>query len=220
MDVSAEAGIKDPDGRGLGVVAADFDGDDKVDIVVADDMSANMFFHNKGDMHFEEQAQLSGLAGNAEGGYQAGMGIACGDLDRDGRADLAVTNFFGESITFFRNLGGGMFADLSLNVGVKAPSRFLLGFGAAFFDGNNDGWLDLATANGHVNDHRPVLPYAMPPRLYAGDSRCQLSDVSATVRPTLASCSSRPGAGLRRHGQRWEAGFDPGGAQHSTGLLA
>ena len=183
VDVSAAAGINDPDGRGLGVVAADFDLDGKIDLFVTDDMSANMFFHNKGNMRFEEEAQLAGLAGNAEGGYQAGMGIACGDLDRDGRPDMAVTNFFGESITFFRNLGDGMFADLSLNVGVKAPSRFLLGFGALFLDGNNDGWLDLATSNGHVNDHRPILPYAMPPRLYAGDSRCRLTDVSADSGP-------------------------------------
>jgi enediyne biosynthesis protein E4 len=178
VDVSARAGINDPDGRGLGVVAVDFDQDGRVDLFVANDMSANMFFHNKGRMRFDEEAQISGLAGNAEGGYQAGMGIACGDLDRDGFPDLAVTNFFGESITFFRNLGDGMFADLSLGVGVKAPSRFLLGFGAVFLDANNDGWLDLATANGHVNDHRPVLPYAMPPRLYAGDSQCHLTDVS------------------------------------------
>ncbi|MGC8642041.1 MAG: FG-GAP-like repeat-containing protein [Isosphaeraceae bacterium] len=183
VDVTAQAGINDADGRGLGVLATDFDGDGKIDIFVTDDMSANMFFHNKGNMRFEEEAQIAGLAGNAEGGYQAGMGIACGDLDRDGRPDLAVTNFFGESITFFRNLGGATFADLSLRVGVKAPSRFLLGFGAVFFDGNNDGWLDLATANGHVNDHRPVLPYAMPPKLYAGDSGCRLVDVSDSSGP-------------------------------------
>ncbi len=183
VDVTAEAGINDPDGRGLGVLATDFDGDGQIDLFVTDDMSANMFFHNKGNMHFEEEAQIAGLAGNAEGGYQAGMGIACGDLDRDGRPDLAVTNFFGESITFFRNLGGATFADLSLRVGVKAPSRFLLGFGAVFLDGNNDGWLDLATANGHVNDHRPVLPYAMPPRLYAGGSECRLTDVSDSSGP-------------------------------------
>jgi tetratricopeptide (TPR) repeat protein len=194
VDVTVEAGIKDLDGRGLGVVAVDFDEDGKVDLFVADDMSPNMFFRNKGDMRFEEEAQIAGLAGNADGGYQAGMGVACGDLDRDGRPDLAVTNFFGESITFFRNLGGGAFADLSPSVGVKAPSRFLLGFGAVFLDANNDGWLDLATANGHVNDHRPVLPYAMPPRLFAGNSHCRLVDVSADSGPPWQV--SRVGRGL------------------------
>src|SRR5262249_16086539 len=152
----------------------------KLDIFVANDMSANVFFHNKGRMRFEEEAQMAGLAGNAEGGYQAGMGIACGDLDRDGRPDLAVTNFLWESPTLFRHLGAGTFADQSSRAGVKVPSRLLLGFGALFFDGNNDGWLDLATANGHVNDHRPVLPYAMPAQIYAGDCHGHLTDVSAT----------------------------------------
>ena len=98
------------------------------------------------------------MAGNADGGYQAGMGVACGDLDGDGRLDLAVTNFYGESTTFFQNLGGGLFADQTGRVGLAAPSRYLLGFGIAFLDANNDGRLDLITANGHVNDDRPDVP--------------------------------------------------------------
>jgi hypothetical protein len=183
VDVTAQAGIVDQSGRGLGVVAADLDQDGKVDILVANDMTANFFFRNKDGMLFDELGHEAGLAGNAEGGYQAGMGVACGDLDRDGLPDIAVTNFFGESTTIFRNLRDGAFADQSARSGVKAPSRFLLGFGATFFDGNNDGWLDLATANGHVNDHRPVLPYAMPAQLYAGGPKGRLVDVSAVSGP-------------------------------------
>ena len=87
------------------------------------------------------------------------MGVACGDFDGDGRLDLAVTNFYGESTTFYRNLGSGQFVDQTAAIGLAAPSRYLLGFGAAFLDANNDGRLDLATANGHVNDLRPLLPY-------------------------------------------------------------
>jgi hypothetical protein len=119
------------------------------------------------------------VAANAEGGYQAGMGVACGDLDGDGRLDLAVTNFFGESTSFFRNLGGGLFADGTAAIGLAAPSRYLLGFGAAFFDANNDGWLDLITANGHVIDSRPQGPYAMPLQLLLGGPEGPLVDVSA-----------------------------------------
>ena len=70
-------------------------------------MSANYLFHNLGGFRFEEIGQLSGAAASAEGGYKAGMGIACGDLDGDGRPDLAVTNYFGESTTFYQNLGRG-----------------------------------------------------------------------------------------------------------------
>ena len=148
----------DRDGRGLGVVAADLDDDGRIDLFVANDMSANFLFRNLGGFRFEETAAESGVATNAAGGYQAGMGVACGDLDGDGRPDLAVTNFYGESTTFYRNLGGGLFADQTAAIGLAAPSRYLLGFGVAFLDANNDGRLDLATANGHVNDLRPNVP--------------------------------------------------------------
>ena len=94
------------------------------------------------------------------------MGVACGDLDGDGRLDLAVTNFYGESTTFFQNLGQGSSPTTTAAIGLAAPSRYLLGFGIAFLDANNDGWLDLMTANGHVIDSRPLFPYAMPAQLY------------------------------------------------------
>jgi tetratricopeptide (TPR) repeat protein len=179
VDVTAEAGIVDRDGRGLGVVAADLDDDGRIDLFVANDMTANLFFHNRGDLKFEEIGHTAGVASNADGGYQAGMGVACGDLDGDGRPDLAVTNFFGESTTFYRNLGGAMFADATAAVGLKAPSRFLLGFGAVFLDVDNDGRLDLATANGHIHDLRPNIPYAMPAQLLLGGPDGRLTDVTA-----------------------------------------
>jgi tetratricopeptide (TPR) repeat protein len=177
-DVTKEAGITDADGRGLGVLAADLDGDGRTDLFVANDMSANYLFHNLGGFRFEEIGHEAGVAGNASGTYQAGMGVACGDLDRDGRLDLAVTNFYNESTTFYRNLGQGLFADLTSAVGLAVPSRYLLGFGIAFFDANNDGLLDLITANGHVHDGRPQFPWQMPVQLFLGDSRGKLTDVS------------------------------------------
>jgi hypothetical protein len=178
VDVTAEAGIVDPNGRGLGVIAADLDDDGRIDLFVANDMTANFLFRNLGNLRFEEIGHSAGVACNAEGGYQAGMGVACGDLDGDGRPDLAVTNFFGESMTFYRNLGRAMFADATAAVGLKAPSRFLLGFGTTFLDVDNDGCLDLATANGHIHDLRPKIPYVMPAQLLAGDLKGRLTDVS------------------------------------------
>jgi enediyne biosynthesis protein E4 len=168
IDVTSQAGFIDPDGRGLGVVAADFDGDNRIDVYVANDMSANYLFRNLGGFRFEETALMAGSAANSSGSFQAGMGVACGDLDADGTPDLAVTNFYGESTTFFRNLGRGIFADDTASVGLAAPSRWLLGFGVAFLDANNDGWLDLISANGHVNDHRPAFPWRMPTQLLLG----------------------------------------------------
>src|SRR5262249_52425283 len=96
-----------------------------------------------------------------------------------GRIDLAVTNFFGESTSFYKNLGRGDFSERSAAVGLVAATRPLLGFGVALVDVDNDGRLDLLSANGHVNDFRPAAPYAMPPQLLLGRRGGTLADVSA-----------------------------------------
>jgi len=183
VDVTGTAGLVDRDGRGLGVVAADLDDDGRVDLYVANDTTANYLFRNLGGFRFEEVGAASGVAANAAGGYQAGMGVAAGDLDGDGRPDLVVTNFFGESATLFRNLGGGVFADNTAAAGLAVPTRFVLGFGVAFLDADNDRNLDLMIANGHVNDFRPETPYAMPTQLLMGDARGRLVDVTARAGP-------------------------------------
>ena len=168
VDVSEEAGIVDREGRGLGVIAADLDGDARIDLFVANDTTANFAFFNRGGLRFRESGLESGLAANAASGFLAGMGVACGDANGDGRPDLAVTNFYDELTTLYRNMGHGFFADTSAASGTTIPSRYLLGFGTSFLDYDNDGHLDLATANGHVNDSRPLYPYAMPTLLLAG----------------------------------------------------
>jgi len=183
VDVTKQAGIDDWHGQGLGVVALDFDEDGRIDLFVANDQSANFFFRNLGSLKFEEVGETSGLAGNGKGGYQAGMGVACGDLDGDGRPDLAVTNFYNESMTFYHNLGNGIFVDHTAAIGLAVPTRYRLGFGTAFLDVNNDGHLDLAAANGHVDDYRPEIPYAMPAQLFVGGEGGQLTDVSERAGP-------------------------------------
>jgi tetratricopeptide (TPR) repeat protein len=179
VDITKEAGFVDPNGRGMGVIAADLDDDNRIDVYVANDMSANYLFRNLGGLRFEERAFAAGAAVNASGGFQSGMGIACGDLDGDGRPDLAVTNYYGESTTLFRNLGQGLFADATAAMGLAAPTRNLLGFGVAFLDANNDGRLDLISANGHVSDYSPVFPWKMPIQLLISGTNGRLSDASA-----------------------------------------
>jgi hypothetical protein len=180
VDVSAEAGITsaDTNGRGLGVLAADLDSDGKLDLFVANDTTANFLWHNLGGMRFREDGAAAGVAANGDGGYQAGMGVACGDLDGDGLIDLAVTNFYGESTTFYHNLGLGQFCDRSAAIGLGRPTRSMLGFGIAFLDANNDGRLDVAIANGHVSDFRPAASYAMPAQLLIGREGGRLLDVA------------------------------------------
>jgi tetratricopeptide (TPR) repeat protein len=178
VDMTERSGTSERSGRGLGVVATDVDGDGRVDLYVANDMSANYLYRNLGGFRFEEVGMLAGVAASADGGYKAGMGVACGDLDGDGRPDLAVTNYYGESTTFFRNLGRGMFADHTGAIGLAAPTRLLLGFGISFLDVNNDGRLDVLSANGHVLDGRPRFPWMMPLQLLAGGPNGRLADVS------------------------------------------
>ncbi len=178
VDVSIESGVQaaDQEGRGLGVVIVDLDGDSKLDIFVANDLTANFLFRNQGGLKFKETGWESGVAANAEGGFLAGMGIACGDFDGDRQVDLAVTNFYGESTTFYQNLGDGQFTDRTSAIGLAAPTRYLLGFGTTFWDANNDGLMDMATANGHVNDLSPNVPFAMPAQLLLGRKGARLVD--------------------------------------------
>jgi len=183
VDVTEDAGIVDPDGRGLGVVAADLDGDGKTDLFVANDTTANYFFRNLGGFRFVEQGVESGLAASAEGGYLAGMGVACGDFDGDGRLDLAVTNFFNQSTTLYHNHGGGVFSDRSAATGLAASTRQVLGFGLAALDANNDGWLDLVQANGHVTDYRPSIPCEMKAQLLLGNVAGRFLDISDRAGP-------------------------------------
>ncbi len=170
-------------GHGLGVVAADLDDDDRIDLYVANDGTANYLYRNQGGFRFEDVALEAGVAGNASGGYQAGMGVACGDLDGDGRPDLMVTNFYGEGTTYYQNLGQGLFADRSSSSGLGLATRYLLGFGIAMADVTNYGRRDVMIANGHVNDNRPYFPYMMPCRLYENRPDGRLVDISAQSGP-------------------------------------
>ena len=202
VDVTSEAGITDRDGRGLGVVAADIDGDGKVDLFVANDGTANFLFLNRGGLHFEEAGHESGLAAAGGGGYRAGMGIARGDLDGDGLLDLAVTNFFGESTTFYQALGAGLFTDRTAAIGLDAPSRYRLGFGVAFLDADDDGRLDLLTANGHIADERPGDPLRHAGAAHAGRCERPADGRQRRGRPAVPGPAARPRPGRGRPGQR------------------
>ena len=184
VDVTAGSGldVAEP-GRSLGVVANDLDGDGWVDLYVANDGTANFLFRNLGGMRFEEIGAEAGVAGNAEGGFQAGMGLACGDVDGDTLPDLAVTNFYGEGTTLYRNLGGGFFVDHSSDLGLTAATRHVLGFGLSFLDYDNDGRLDLLQVNGHVNDGRPNYPYHLPSQLLANLGDGRLVDATRSAGP-------------------------------------
>ncbi|MDQ3804419.1 MAG: CRTAC1 family protein [Acidobacteriota bacterium] len=150
-DVTQKAGVADADGYyGMGVIASDFDEDGLTDIFVANDSTPNFLYKNNGDGTFKEVGFLSGTALNENGAAQGCMGVTVGDYDHDGRLDLFVTNFDDDYNTLYRNDGRASFTDASYAAKVAAVSLPYVGWGTKFFDYDNDGWVDLFVANGHV----------------------------------------------------------------------
>ena len=150
VDVSAETGIAGRPLPGLGVALGDFDGDGDLDIYVANDSEPNQMYRNDGAWRFAETGTASRVAFTEDGRPQAGMGVHGGDYDNDGDLDLFVTNFSEDVNTLYRNDGDWLFADATSRAGLDGVVRPFLGFGTGFFDCDNDGWLDIFVANGHL----------------------------------------------------------------------
>lgn len=148
-DVTESAGIVGA-GSGLGAVATDFDGDQDLDLYIANDLMANFLYLNQGDGTFIDEGLLSGAAVNRDGKPESSMGVDAGDVDNDGDSDIVIAHLSGETNTLYQNDGGGLFLDQTREIGLGAASWTFTAFGAAFLDYDNDGWLDLMTANGAV----------------------------------------------------------------------
>jgi hypothetical protein len=149
-DVSVRSGIARKAGPALGVVAADLNGDGWQDLYVANDGAPNFLWINQRDFTFREEALFAGAALNAAGQPEASMGVTAGDMDGDGDDDLFLTHLTGEKNTLYVNLGDGLFEDRTAAAGLAAPSLAFTAFGTLWMDYDNDGWLDLLTANGAV----------------------------------------------------------------------
>ena len=148
-DVTKAAGVSIPGGHyGFGVLFTDLDDDGWPDIYVASDSVPSLFFRNLQNGTFSEQALRSGIAVSGDGREQAGMGIDVGDYDGDGRLDLIKTHFSQDYTTIYRNLGGGLFSDVSVQAGMRLGPQ--LGWGVGFVDLDNDGRLDVFVSNGHI----------------------------------------------------------------------
>jgi hypothetical protein len=149
-DISTQSGIGSLRGNGLGVAVADVDDDGWPDVFVANDAMPNFLFRNKGNGTFTDVGSLSGVAVGADGKAKAGMGTAFADFSGNGRLGLIVTNHESEMHSLFQNEGAGVFSDVTLRSGVGPATRPFVGFGVVPFDFDNNGWLDIAIANGHV----------------------------------------------------------------------
>ena len=150
VDVTAAAQMAGDYGSALGVVAADVDADGWADIYVANDGEPNQLWINQQDGRFRDSALLAGAALNGVGSAEGSMGVDAGDFDADGDDDLFMTHLVAETNTLYINDSAGLFEDRSAMVGLGVPSLAYTGFGTAWFDFDNDGWLDLLVANGAV----------------------------------------------------------------------
>ena len=151
-DVSEKSGIAKVAGRGMSVAFADYDGDGRMDVFVANDNMPNFLFHNSASGRFEEVALAAGAALLDHGKPVSSMGTDFRDYDNDGRPDILVTALAGETFPLFRNLGKGLFQDATYSSRLGPLSSGRSGWGAALVDLDNDGWKDIFTANAHVND--------------------------------------------------------------------
>ena len=149
-DVTARALVGGAFGPALGVATADFNGDGWPDIYVANDNQDNLLWMNQRDGTFKNMALLSGVALTGEGKAEASMGVDAGDFDNDGDEDLFMTELTGEGSNLFVNDGAGVFEDQSARSGLGPRSLAYTGFGTAWFDFDNDGWLDILTVNGTI----------------------------------------------------------------------
>lgn len=182
-DVSAQAGIDLPEGRGLGVLIAELTGDNRPDIYVANDSSACWLFANRGNLRFEEIGEESGVARDGNGDVLSGMGVAHGDIDGDGLLDLVVANFYERSTIAFRAQGNprGLYSDASSWLGLRAATSRANGFGLVLIDLDGDGRTDLLQTNGHVLDRERLgTPFAMRP-IVLRNTGIPLRDASTTA---------------------------------------
>ena len=190
-DVSVRAGVNDPQKYyGFSSAFVQANDDNLLDLVVVNDSTPKQFYINKGDGTFEEVGYPSGVALNENGREQAGMGIAIGDYDNSGRMSFHITNFSDDSNVLYHNDGDSNFTDVTFLAGLGEITLPFLGWGTSFIDYDNDGWLDLIVANGHVypavDEHQWGTSYAQQALLFRNLKNGKFERVGAAPGSGLA----------------------------------
>jgi len=197
-DVSEKSGITKASGTyGLGVSTLDFDGDGWTDVFVANDSNPSALYRNNHDGTFGDVAVTAGCAYSQDGKPQAGMGVGIGDYDRNGAMDIFKTNFAGDTSTLYANTGDGFCQDKTFASGLGIHTRWL-GWGTAFADLDNDGWLDLFLCNGHVYPEVEQLQteagYKQRKVVYRNLGTGRFEDVTAALGPPAMTPKAARGA--------------------------
>ena len=199
-DVTAQALVSGEYGPALGVSTADFDGDGWIDIFVANDSEEDELWINQRDGTFRNTALLAGVALTVDGRAEASMGVDAGDFDNDGDEDLFVTVLRSEGHNLFVNDGSGTFDDRSAPSRLGPDSLRSTGFGAAWFDGDNDGWLDILTVNGTIialeaqRQADVAFPQRQPKQLFRNLANGQFEDITDRAGAILARAQVGRGA--------------------------
>jgi len=206
-DVSAKSHIDRTSGHySLSVSTLDYDDDGWPDIYVACDSTPSILYHNNRDGTFTDVAVVAGAAFNEDGREQAGMGTTIADFNGDRRLDIFRTNFSDDTSTLYRNNGDGTFDDVTFPAGLGLHTQYL-GWGAAFFDFDNDGWPDLLQVNGHVypevDKQHLGSSFKEPKILYRNNGNGTFTDVSAEAGTGITTASSARGLAI---GDLWNNG--------------
>jgi hypothetical protein len=201
-DATARALIGGAYGPALGVSTADFNGDGWTDIYVGNDGEPNQLWINQHNGTFKDTAFIAGAAVSGNGNSEASMGIDAGDFDNDGDEDLFITNWMAQMNVIYVNAGDGTFEDRRGPTGLGPPSLAKTGFGTAWFDYDNDGWLDLIAANGSVARieaqarMKDSFPLRMTSQLYRNTGTGRFEDVSARAGEAFASMAVSRGVAV------------------------
>jgi hypothetical protein len=197
-DVSQSSGIAASPSPSMGAIAGDFDDDRDPDLFVCADAAPNLLWRNDGAGRFTEEGLLAGVAHDLSGADNGSMGVDCGDYDNDGRLDLFVTNYQGELAVLYRNLGGGLFADVTRATGVGASSFPHVKWGTTLADFDNDGDRDIFIACGHFMDNIRYIDdrtdVRVPNFLLANQGNGRFVDVSQSSGDGLAIVECSKGA--------------------------
>jgi hypothetical protein len=198
-EVSKKAGVDDPEKYyGLGATWGDYDNDGWPDLFVADDATPNHLYRNNRNGTFSDEAMVGGIALNSEGQALGSMGVTWGDYDHSGRLSMFITEFADQPNTLYRNQGKRGFEDVAMSSHLGQPSLPLVGWGATFFDMDNDGWLDLFVANGHVYPQMDTVKgsaaYAEPMLLHRNLRNGTFEEVSKLAGIADMPLKSRRGA--------------------------
>jgi enediyne biosynthesis protein E4 len=189
----------DAPGKALGAVATDINNDGLMDLFVANDTARNFLFINRGRRGWQEDGLKSGVAFGATGNPRSGMGVDAADFNGDGFEDLLVANIDHEMYALYENHNGHFFTDAAPDHGLAQATRLLSGWGAKFFDVDNDGRPDLLLANGHPDDviatRAPEVRYTQPLLLFQHDGR-RLRNVSGQAGSVFAKTFAARGLAI------------------------